>query len=66
MTEIITDMTPIQYQAGQVSERLARVMEKVHLLTQEVLSLIELANVLAEIDSNNVDRKDGQWRKVDE
>ena len=66
MSKVIKDRTPIQYQAEQISERLTEVMEKLHLLTHEVFSLIDLSNVLANIDHNNVDRKDGKWREADE
>jgi len=66
MSKVIKDRTPIQYQAEQVSEKLTDMMEKLHLLTHEVFSLIDLANVLANMDHNNVDKKDGKWREVDE
>jgi len=65
-TKIINDRTPIQYQAEQVSKKLTGVMEQIGLLTHEVFSLIDLANVLANIDHNNVDKKGGKWREADE
>jgi enamine deaminase RidA (YjgF/YER057c/UK114 family) len=66
MSKVIKDRTPIQYQAEQVSEKLTGVMEQIGLLTHEVFSLIDLANVLANMDHNNVDKKDGKWREADE
>ena len=66
MSKVIKDRTPIQYQAEQVSEKLTDMMEKLHLLTHEVFSLIDLANVLANMDHNNVDKKDGKWREANE
>tara|TARA_R110002012_G_scaffold277961_1_gene465495 strand:+ start:298 stop:498 length:201 start_codon:yes stop_codon:yes gene_type:complete len=66
VSKIINDRTPIQYQAEQVSEKLTDMMEKLHLLTHEVFSLIDLANVLANMDHNNVDKKDGKWREANE
>ena len=39
-------------------------MEQIGLLTHEVFSLIDLANVLANMDHNNVDKKDGKWKQM--
>jgi len=54
-----TDKTPLQYQAAKVSLELAGVMKQIHLLTEEVLALQELADISAEIDT--IDWGKGKW-----
>ncbi len=53
------DQTPLQYQAAQISLKLAKVMEELHWLTEEVINLQELAEITAELDSEKWGK--GKW-----
>ncbi len=53
------DQTPLQYQAAQISLKLAKVMEELHWLTEEVINLQELAEITAELDSKKWGK--GKW-----
>ena len=53
------DMTPLQYQTARISFELSKVMEQLHILTEEVIALQQLAEITAEIDSKNWGK--GKW-----
>ena len=54
-----TDKTPWQHQAARISFKLAKVMEELHFLAEEVIALQQLAEITAEIDSKNWGK--GKW-----
>ena len=59
-----TDKTPLQFQTAKVSLELMRLMEQIHLLTEEVLALQQLVDMSAEMDT--IDWGNGKWRKADD
>tara|TARA_R110000824_G_scaffold322958_1_gene509899 strand:+ start:752 stop:937 length:186 start_codon:yes stop_codon:yes gene_type:complete len=45
------DMTPLQYQTARISFELSKVMEQLHILTEEVIALQQLAENITEMDT---------------